>query len=176
MKRWTFAAASAALALGLVACAAGGTARSAAATGGLAPVLSSKDWIDGRPQAAELSGKVVVLDVFTVDCYNCQNVVPTLRTLYASDRDRGLAIIGIHSPETPQEKDRSYVIASLQRQGIVWPVAVDNEMNLWSAYGVDAWPTEMFFDRHGRLRGTITCDSQDDAVKHLVDTLLAERG
>jgi thiol-disulfide isomerase/thioredoxin len=176
MKRWTFAAASAALALALVACAAQGTARSASSTGGLTPVLAAKDWIGAAPNASALAGKVVVLDVFTVDCYNCQNVVPTLRTLYAADRSNGLAIIGIHSPETPQEHDRAYVTASLQRQGIVWPIAVDNAMSLWSAYGVTAWPTQMFFDRHGRLRGTITGDSQDDAVKHLVDTLLAERG
>jgi thiol-disulfide isomerase/thioredoxin len=176
MKRWTFAAASTALALALVACSAAGTARSASSTGGLTPVLSAKDWIGTQPNASALAGKVVVLDVFTVDCYNCQNVVPTLRTLYAADRTSGLAVIGIHAPETPQERDRAYVIASLQRQGIVWPVAVDNAMTLWSAYGVDSWPTEIFFDRHGRFRGTIVGDSQDAAVKHMVDTLLAERG
>jgi hypothetical protein len=85
-------------------------------------------------------------------------------------------VIGIHSPETPEEKNRSYVTESLQRQGIVWPVAVDNNFNLWSAYGVSAWPTELFFDRHGHLRGTITGDSQDDSVKSTVQALLAERG
>ncbi len=54
--------------------------------------------------AAELAGKVVIVDFFTVDCYNCRNVVPTLRSLYASDRNKGLAVVGIHTPETPAEK------------------------------------------------------------------------
>jgi thiol-disulfide isomerase/thioredoxin len=176
MKRWTFALPLLALALALIACA----ARSAESKGpsgpALAPVLAASDWIDGRATASSVAGKVVVLDVFTVDCYNCQNVVPTLRTLYSANRDRGLEVIGVHSPETPAEKERPYVTSGLQRQGIVWPVAVDNEFKLWHEYGVSAWPTELFFDRHGRLRATIVGDSQDDDVKRTVESLLAERG
>ena len=66
--------------------------------------------------------------------------------LYARDRSRGLAIVGIHAPETPAERDRSYVLQSLTRQGIVWPVAIDNAFSLWNAYGVSAWPTQLIFD------------------------------
>jgi peroxiredoxin len=141
----------------------------------LAAVLNARDWIDHPATASEVSGKVVVLDVFTVDCYNCQNVVPTLRSLYAKDRSKGLTVIGIHSPETPAERERSYVTASLQRQGITWPVAIDNGFTLWKIYGVAAWPTELFFDRHGRLQKTIVGDAQDADVRSTVDALLAQR-
>jgi hypothetical protein len=177
MKRWTFALLAATLALGMFILILSAT-RSAESKEppALDPVLAASDWIGGRPAASSVAGKVVVLDVFTVDCYNCQNVVPTLRTLYSADRDRGLVVIGIHSPETPAERGRSYVTDSLQRQGIVWPVAVDNDFKLWHEYGVDAWPSELFFDRHGRLRATIVGDSQDDDVKRTVESLLAERG
>jgi thiol-disulfide isomerase/thioredoxin len=184
MKRWTFALPALALLLGVLAVVSYRTGSAAVAAGAMAPpakaplgpVLAAGDWIDGRPTAAAVAGKVVVVDVFTVDCGNCQNVVPTLRTLYAADRDRGLVVIGIHSPETPQEKNRAYVTDSLQRQGIVWPVAVDDNFKLWGAYGVSAWPTELFFDRHGHLRATIIGDSQDGSVKSTVQALLAERG
>ncbi len=141
----------------------------------LAPLLSANDWINGRANAAQLGGKVVVVDVFTVDCYNCQNVVPTLRTLYATDRSRGLAIVGIHAPETPAERGRAYVTQSLARQGIVWPVAIDNAFVLWNAYGVTGWPTELFFDRRGHLRKTIVGDSQDADVQSTIDLLLSEK-
>ncbi|MGR4065809.1 MAG: redoxin family protein [Vulcanimicrobiaceae bacterium] len=144
-------------------------------TATLAPVLGASDWIGARVAPAALQGKVVVLDVFTVDCYNCRNTVPTLRTLYAQDRARGFAIVGIHAPETPPERQRAYVIASLKSQGIVWPVAVDNAFKLWDAYGVSAWPTQLVFDRHGRLRETIVGDSQDGLVRSTVEQLLAER-
>jgi len=141
----------------------------------LAPLNSAEDWIGGRVQAAELAGKVVILDVFTVDCINCRNVVPELRRLYAADRTKGLAIVGIHAPETPAERGRAYVEESLRQQGIVWPVAVDNSFALWSAYGVSAWPTQLFFDRQGRLRKVVVGDSQDDLVRATVEKLLGER-
>jgi peroxiredoxin len=145
------------------------------ATTSLQPVLAAKDWIGARVNAAELAGKVVILDVFTVDCFNCRNVVPTLRSLYTSDRAKGLQIVGIHAPETPAEKQRAYVTENLRQQGIVWPVAVDNGFSLWDAYGVNAWPTQLFFDRHGRLRKVIVGDSQDDQVRATVEALLQER-
>ena len=145
------------------------------ATTSLQPVLAAKDWIGARVNAAELAGKVVILDVFTVDCFNCRNVVPTLRSLYTTDHTKGLQIVGIHAPETPAEKQRAYVTENLQQQGIVWPVAVDNGFSLWDAYGVNAWPTQLFFDRHGRLRKVIVGDSQDDQVRATVEALLQER-
>jgi len=129
-------------------------------------------WINGHVSASDLQGKVVVLDVFTVDCYNCQNVVPTLRSLYSKDRARGLRVIGIHAPETPAERSRPYVEQSLTRQGIVWPVVIDNDFALWHAYDVHAWPTQLFFDRHGELRKVIVGDSQDEAVRAEVESLL----
>ncbi|MGA2759312.1 MAG: redoxin domain-containing protein [Candidatus Cybelea sp.] len=129
-------------------------------------------WINGPVSAADLQGKVVVLDVFTVDCYNCQNVVPALRTLYSQDRARGLRVIGIHSPETPAERSRPYVEQSLARQGIVWPVVIDNDFALWHAYNVQAWPTQLIFDRHGELRKVVVGDSQDREVREEVESLL----
>ncbi|MGC2131261.1 MAG: redoxin family protein [Candidatus Aquilonibacter sp.] len=128
-----------------------------------------------RVNAAELAGKVVNLDVFTVDCFNCRNVVPTLRSLYTTDHTKGLEVVGIHAPETPAEKQRAYVTENLRQQGIVWPVAVDNGFSLWDAYGVNAWPTQLFFDRHGRLRKVIVGDSQDDQVRATAEALLQER-
>jgi peroxiredoxin len=140
----------------------------------LQPVLHASDWLNATA-APDARGKVVVLDVFTVDCINCRNVIPELRSLYATQRGRGLEIIGIHSPETPVEKQRAHVVENLRSLGIRWPVAVDNSFALWDAYGVDAWPTQLFYDRHGRLRKVIVGDSQDALVRSTVETLLAEK-
>ena len=138
-------------------------------------VLQAQTWIAARATAQSTAGRVVVLDVFTVDCVNCRNVVPELRALYRTYHANGLDVVGIHSPETPAEKQRGYVVEKLAAQGIVWPVAVDNDFALWRAYGIDAWPTQLFFDRHGRLRKIIVGDSQDDAVAATVRELLSER-
>jgi thiol-disulfide isomerase/thioredoxin len=141
----------------------------------LAPVYgASQGWLNGRVTPADTAGKVVVVDVFTFDCYNCKNVVPNLRALNAK-KSGDLVIVGIHSPETPFETNRANVIANLKAQGITWPVAIDNTFAIWHAYNVDAWPTQLFFDRTGKLRATIVGDSQDDAVDRIVQKLLAEK-
>jgi hypothetical protein len=154
---------------------AGPSAGSAAAPATLAPVYAaSQGWLNGRVTPAETAGKVVIVDVFTFDCYNCKNVVPNLRALNAKKTD-DLVIVGVHSPETPFETNRANVVTNLKAQGITWPVAIDNSFTIWHAYGVDAWPTQLFFDRTGKLRATIVGDSQDDAVDRIVQKLLAEK-
>src|SRR5580658_4351924 len=158
----------AAIALALIAGPAAGSASAAASHAAtLAPVYAaSQGWLNGRLTPAVTAGKVVIVDVFTFDCYNCKNVVPNLRALNAKRSD-DLVIVGVHSPETPFETQRANVIENVRAQGITWPVAIDNSFAIWNAYGVDAWPTQLFFDRTGKLRATIVGDSQDDAVDRI---------
>jgi len=136
-------------------------------------LLHARSWLNGAPTRAALHGKVVLVDVFTFDCINCQNVTPNLRTLSRTKGD-GLVIVGIHSPETAYEHDRDEVVKHLALLGVTWPVAIDNDFALWKAYNVEAWPTQLIFDRRGKLRKVIVGDSQDDAVNATVDALLHE--
>lgn len=164
------------LALGVaLAAAAFASPGTSAAAPTLEPLTSYGDWIAARPAASDLHGKVVIVDIFTFGCYNCQNVTPNLRTLYRTKRDAGLAIIGVHTPETPYETVRSNVVDHLATLGIVWPVAVDNNHTLWDAYDTEYWPTQLIFDRHGVLRKTVIGDSQDQLVNDTVAKLLAEK-
>ena len=138
----------------------------------LEPVLAAKTWINGHPTAASLRGKVVLVDVFTFGCINCKNITPNLRHLHAT---ADLAIIGIHTPETAYERVHANVIDNLKTQGIVWPVAIDNDMALWHGYDIDYWPTQLIFDRHGVLRKSFVGDSQDAEVDRTIAALIAER-
>ena len=152
---------------------AGGSAASVTAAPTLAPLLSYNDWLSDRPTADDLRGRVVVVDIFTFGCFNCKNVTPNLRALYRR-HDSRLAIVGIHTPETPYETERKNVVANLATLGIVWPVAIDNDHVLWNAYNTEYWPTQLIFDKHGTLRKTIVGDSQDQDVDETVTKLLAE--
>jgi peroxiredoxin len=138
-------------------------------------VLAASDWLNAKPTAASVRGKVVLLDFYTFDCFNCKNTEPNLRALYRTRSRSDLVILGVHSPETSMERDRSNLVQSLKEQGIAWPVAVDNDFAIWNAYGVEAWPTQMIFDRSGRLQKTIVGDSQDQAVDAEVDALIAQK-
>jgi peptide-methionine (S)-S-oxide reductase len=141
----------------------------------LAPLREATDWLNGSAQPAGLAGKVVIVDVFTFDCFNCKNVTPNLRALRKTIPAADLAIVGIHTPETPYERERPHIVQALQTQGIIWPVALDPNNKLWNAFGVDAWPTQFVFDRHGVLRKTIVGDSQDAELDATVRGLIAER-
>lgn len=137
-------------------------------------VHASEGWINGPVSAESLRGKVVLVDVFTFACYNCRNVTPNLRALHRQ-RAGQVVIVGVHSPETPYEKNRSNVETNLRQLEITWPVAIDNSFALWRAYGVDSWPTQLIFDRHGRWRKTVVGDSQDDVVDAEIARLVAEK-
>jgi len=139
-----------------------------------APLVRAQTWLNGKPSLQNLAGKVVVLDVFTFDCINCKHVVPELRQL-SERHSPDLAIVGIHSPETPYERERANVVANLHAQGISWPVAIDNDFALWNAYAVQYWPTQLIYDRHGRLRATIVGEGRDSEVAATVERLERER-
>jgi thiol-disulfide isomerase/thioredoxin len=141
----------------------------------LAPLYVPGTWLNGSASAATLRGKVVLVDVFTFDCINCQHVVPNLRRLFASEPAAAFAIVGVHAPETPYERDQHNVVENLAAQGITWPVRIDNDFTVWQAYGIQYWPTQLIFDRHGRLRQTIVGEGRDDEVNSTIRSLLAER-
>jgi thiol-disulfide isomerase/thioredoxin len=138
----------------------------------LAPILNAQHWIGPRPAANALAGKVVLVDVFTYSCINCKNVVPELRKLRREYSTNDVVIIGVHTPELTGDYIRSNVEKNLQIQGITWPVAIDNDHKLWDAYGVDAWPTQLIYDRRGHLSKTIVGDSQDEEVSATIRSLV----
>jgi len=147
-------------------------ALAAAAT--LAPVLAGAPWANaaGPPPTA---GRVTVVDVFTFACVNCMHVTPELRKLRGEYGSGDLAIVGIHAPETAEEHVHANVVRALREQGITWPVLYDDGFRVWNAYGVTAWPTQLVFDRRGRLRATYVGEGYDAALEGTVRALIHER-
>lgn len=163
--------------IALVSAAIIGTAAAAsdAAQSDLAPLFLPGTWLNGQATPSSLKGKVVLVDVFTFNCINCKHVVPNLRSLRSKQNPAAFEIVGVHAPETPYERDQANVVENLSAQGITWPVRIDNDFTVWSAYGIQAWPTQLIFDRHGRLRKKILGEGQDDSVNSTIQTLLQER-
>jgi thiol-disulfide isomerase/thioredoxin len=177
MKMWTRGQAVAGVVLGALAGTSAGARADEPTTvhanASLDTVLRATSWINGTPTRESLQGQVVLVDVFTFDCINCKNITPNLRTLSRTKRE-GLAIVGIHSPETPYERDHAQVVRHLGLLGVTWPVAIDNDFALWKAYGIEYWPTQMIFDRRGKLRKVVEGDSQDAVVDATINALLRE--
>jgi thiol-disulfide isomerase/thioredoxin len=137
----------------------------AAAPGGLRSLMLATGWLGPRPTLLSLRGRVVLVDIFTFGCINCTNVTPALKQFYALYPRSDLAIVAVHTPEVPSyQKSMQYVAREAQAADIPWPIALDNDHKIWDAYGVSAWPTQLIFDRGGRLRTTIVGDGQDQQV------------
>ncbi len=144
-----------------------------AAVTSLAPVLGAAPWANasGPPPTA---GRVTVVDVFTFGCINCKHVTPELRKLRGAYGAQDLAIVGVHAPETPEEHVHANVVRALHDQDITWPVVFDDNFRVWNAYGVNAWPTQLVFDRHGKLRATYVGEGNDAELERTVRALVAE--
>ena len=74
---------------------------------GPAPELKNTTWlnVDSPLRLANLRGKVVIVEMWTFDCINCQHVIPALKDWYKKYKDQGFVIIGNHFPEFAEERD-----------------------------------------------------------------------
>jgi len=113
-----------------------------------------RDWINSPPlSVADLKGKVVLLHVWAFECWNCYRSFPWLNGLEARLEGDGLAVIGVHSPEFAEERDRGRVRARAAEFGLGHPIMVDNDHSYWNALSNRYWPAWYVVDREGQLRG-----------------------
>ena len=100
-------------------------------------------WINSPPlQLSDLKGKVVLVDFWECTCINCIRTMPYVKEWWARYKDRGLVIIGVHTPEFEFAKKVENVQGAVNRFGITYPVVVDSEYRTWRAFGNNYWPHE----------------------------------
>jgi len=136
-------------------------------------------WVNSAPLTfAELGARrrVVLVDFWTYTCINCRRTVPFLRRLHDAYADRGLTVIGVHSPEFDFEKIPDNVVRAVEEQGITWPVAEDPNHDVWDAFGNQYWPAKYLVDAEGRLRGQHIGEGGEVELEAAVRELLADAG
>jgi thiol-disulfide isomerase/thioredoxin len=140
-----------------------------------APPLSSGEWVNTRPiRLEDLRGRVVLIDFWTFGCYNCRNTLPELKRLDSIYRDRGLTIIGVHTPESEYEKIFKNLQAAVKTNGIKYPVVADIDGNTWRSYDVEAWPTVVILDKQGRIRYSHIGEGAYDIQEKIIQSLVSE--
>ncbi|MDX6702471.1 MAG: hypothetical protein QOF26_2697 [Baekduia sp.] len=122
---------------------------------------------------AQLRGKVVLLDFWTLACVNCQRVLEELRGLERRFADT-LVVIGVHSPKFPHEHEHAAVRAAVARHRIEHPVLDDPAMTTWDAYAVRAWPTLVLVDAEGRVALTVSGEGHAVTLAGAIEQLVAE--
>lgn len=145
---------------------------------GIAPELSNEVWLntDHALRIADMRGKVVLLEMWTFGCINCQNVLPVLIQWHARYQNQGLVMIGNHFPEFPYEKELENLRNAVQRLGIKYPVAQDNDGKTWSAYHNTYWPTLYLIDKRGHLRYSQIGEGRYHETEKAIQDLLNEPG
>lgn len=143
--------------------------------------LVAEEWLNSKPlQWSELRGKVVLIDVWTFDCWNCYRSIPWLHFLEEKFPASEFQIIGIHTPELPQEYVLANVKNKLKEFNITHPVMVDNDYSYWKALNNSYWPAFYTVDRDGKLR-SLTVGETHEGDKHArsieahIAKLIAER-
>ena len=145
---------------------------------GVAPGFSEGGpWINSAPiDLASLRGKVVMVDFWTFECYNCLNALPYVKALEARYRSRGLVVVGVHTPEFPREKVEANVREQVKSLGIVYPVVMDNGYKVWNSFHNQYWPAVYFIDAQGKIRYHHFGEGSYDEQDKVVDKLLKEAG
>jgi len=124
---------------------------------------------------ADLKGKVVLVDFWTYSCINCIRTIPYLNAWHEKYADKGLVIVGVHTPEFEFEKDYHNVKAAVEKFGIQYPVAQDNERGTWSAYENRYCPRKYLVDNEGYIRYDHIGEGAYAETEKVIQSLLAER-
>ena len=141
-----------------------------------APDLATGDWINSGPlKLQDLRGRVVLIEFWTFGCINCRNTLPFVEGWYDRYREKGLTVIGVHSPEFDEEKNVENLRGQVASLGIRYPVVTDNDYQTWNAYKVEAWPTIFLLDKQGRIRWMRVGEGNYDETERLIQKLLAEK-
>ncbi len=130
----------------------------------------------GRPLsvAEDLRGRVSVLDFCTYCCINCMHVLPVLRRIEERFAHQPVVVIGVHSAKVISERDPQNIRRAVQRHGIVHPVVVDSDHDIWERFGVRAWPTLVLLDAAGYVRETMSDKADEKTLTAKIEALLEE--
>lgn len=145
---------------------------------GYAPeFIAGGEWINTKPLTINsLKGKVVLIDFWTYTCINCIRTLPYIKSWWKSYEDKGLVIVGVHTPEFAFEKEGRNVKAAIEDFGITYPVMQDNDYATWQSYNNRYWPAHYLIDKNGKIRYTHFGEGKYDETEHMIQKLLKETG
>jgi thiol-disulfide isomerase/thioredoxin len=139
----------------------------------LAEFQGISQWLNSSPlKLADLRGQVVLIQFWTFSCINCQRTLPYIVRWHRQYENKGLKVIGVHTPEFGFERDANNVKQALQKNKITYPVPLDNAYKTWNAYSNQYWPNLYLADRQGVLRYSHSGEGAYDTTEQTIRSLL----
>ena len=141
---------------------------------------SADAWLNSTPlKKSDLKGKVLLIDIWTLACWNCYRSFPWLHSVEEKFANDDFQVVGIHSPEFEYEHNRANVEKAIAKYKLQHPVMMDNDFAFWRALNNQYWPTFYLVDKQGNLRyrfigETHVGDARAEKIELLIKNLLAE--
>ena len=146
-------------------------------TSDLASLARATAWLNSAPlAAADLQGKVVLVDFWTYTCINWLRTVPYVRAWAARYKEQGLVVIGVHTPEFTFEENIDNVRRAAKDRDVTYPVAIDNDRAIWRGFGNHYWPALYFIDAAGKVRDHHFGEGNYEESEMRIRQLLAAAG
>ena len=145
---------------------------------GHAPSLGgATGWLNSPPlEMSDLRGRVVVVNFCTYTCINWIRTLPYVRAWEERYRDDGLVMIGVHTPEFSFEHDHGNIETALRQMNVTWPIAIDDDYEVWRAFANHYWPALYFIDAQGRIRHHHFGEGEYERSELAIQQLLTEAG
>lgn len=138
-------------------------------------IQGTQEWVNSEPlQISQLKGKVVLIDFWTYTCINCIRTLPYLKSWHDKYSDKGLVIIGVHTPEFDFEKKYENVKQAVEKFGLEYPIVQDNDYATWNAYQNRYWPHKYLIDTNGFIRYDHIGEGGYEETEKKIQELLAE--
>jgi hypothetical protein len=130
-------------------------------------------WVNSEPLGGdELRGHVVLVNFWTLTCINWLRQEPYVRAWSQAYRGDGLVVIGVHTPEFSFEHDVDRVRHATKVRAIDYPVAVDSNYAIWSAFTNQYWPALYFVDGEGLIRDHHFGEGRYEQSERVIQSLL----
>jgi thiol-disulfide isomerase/thioredoxin len=134
-------------------------------------------WFNSPPLSVDdLRGKVVLVDFWTYTCINWLRTLACVRAWAEKYQDRGLVVIGVHTPEFPFEQDVDNVRQAAEEMNVWYPIALDSDHAVWRAFSNQYWPAVYIADAQGRIRHHQFGEGGYDDCERGIQQLLREAG
>ncbi len=110
-------------------------------------------WLNSSPLSfRQLRGRAVLVDFWDYTCVNCIRTLPYVQAWHERYRDKGLTVIGVHTPEFTFAQYESNVERGIREFGLTYPIVIDSDREIWKAFANRYWPTKYLLDKEGYLR------------------------
>ena len=134
-------------------------------------------WLNSPPlAAADVRGRVLLVDFWTYLVHQLLAICSVRAGMVREYRDRGFAVLGVHTPEFAFEKDIANVRQAVHDLNITYPVAIDNRYAIWKAFANEYWPAHYLFDADGIVRYHHFGEGHTEETEKVIQQLLKEQG